>query len=240
MRGVQRGVLNGFAAGLGVMLALAVTVGLGPAGWLAGIVVAAAGNLLVARARVRHGVDRLGPGDWVTATRALIVVGVTALVADGTAQALLVTLAAVALALDAVDGRVARRTGTTSVFGAAFDMEVDAWLILVLSVQVAPEAGPWVLLIGAARYLLGIAAHVMPMLRRPVPVRWWAKVVAAIQGITLAVVATGWLPLMVGQAVLVVALLLLTESFAHQVRWLTTHAAPSVPETVTQLEGAPS
>ena len=41
--------------------------------------------------------------------------------------------------LDAVDGQVARRTGTVSALGARFDMEVDAFLILVLSVYVAPD-----------------------------------------------------------------------------------------------------
>ena len=67
---------------------------------------------------------------------------------------MLVLLASVALALDAVDGRVARRTGTVSALGGRFDMEVDAFLILVLSVQVARDHGLWVLVIGAARYLL--------------------------------------------------------------------------------------
>ena len=59
------------------------------------------------------------------------------------------------LVLDAVDGRVARRTGTTSSFGARFDGEADAFLILVLSVYVAARLGSWVLVIGAARYAFG-------------------------------------------------------------------------------------
>ena len=46
-----------------------------------------------------------------------------------------------ALLLDAVDGGVARRTGTVSGFGARFDMEVDAFLILVLSGYVAGRLG---------------------------------------------------------------------------------------------------
>ena len=66
--------------------------------------------------------------------------------------AALVGLAVVALVLDGVDGWVARRTGTVSALGARFDMEVDAFLILVLSVYVAGSVGPWVLAIGAARY----------------------------------------------------------------------------------------
>ena len=67
----------------------------------------------------------------------------------------LTTLAVVALALDAVDGRVARRTGTASAVGARFDMEVDAVLVLLLSVYVARSLGLWVLAIGSAHYAAG-------------------------------------------------------------------------------------
>ena len=78
----------------------------------------------------------------MTLARATLAVGVAALAADSfthdTPVALLVTLAAVALALDAVDGWVARRTGTATALGARFDGEVDAFLILALSVYVAP------------------------------------------------------------------------------------------------------
>ena len=60
------------------------------------------------------GTDRLGPADWVTLARATLAVGVAALVADSFAEsvpvALLVSLASLALVLDAVDGWVARRT----------------------------------------------------------------------------------------------------------------------------------
>ena len=51
-------------------------------------------------------------------------------------------MATVALLLDAVDGQVARRTNTVSALGARFDMETDAFLVLVLSVYVAPIVGP--------------------------------------------------------------------------------------------------
>ncbi|MFD8079956.1 CDP-alcohol phosphatidyltransferase family protein [Streptomyces sp. NPDC059718] len=56
----------------------------------------------------------------------------TALTAAGTQHGVLITcLATLALLVDAVDGRVARRTGTTSPLGARFDMETDAFLIRV-------------------------------------------------------------------------------------------------------------
>ena len=95
------------------------------------------------------------PASWVTLARATLAVGVAALVVDSfthdTPVALLVTLAAVALVLDLVDGWVARRTGMATELGARFDGEVDAFLILALSVYVAPACGWWVLAIGAGR-----------------------------------------------------------------------------------------
>lgn len=95
----------------------------------------------------------------------------TALVVTGfsgpTPLAVLVPMTAVALALDAVDGWVARRTGTASALGARFDMEVDAFLILVLSVQVTPAVGPWVLAIGGLRYAFVVAGWLLPWMRGP-------------------------------------------------------------------------
>ncbi len=115
---------------------------------------------------------------------------------------------------------MARRTGTASAFGARFDMETDAFLIAVLSVYVAAEYGWWVLLIGAARYLLWLAERVWPWLRRPVPPRYWRKVVAAVQGIVLAVAASGLLPAALTSVLLLLALALLAESFGRDVWWL--------------------
>ena len=55
----------------------------------------------------------------------------------------IISLGTVAMLLDGTDGRVARRTGTTSAFGARFDMELDAFLLLALSVLVW-QSGRWV------------------------------------------------------------------------------------------------
>jgi phosphatidylglycerophosphate synthase len=137
----------------------------------------------------------LGPANQVTLARATLVGGVAALAADSiqgrVPLGVLVTLASVALALDAVDGQVARRTGTTSALGARFDMEVDAFLILVLSVVVAQSLGGWVLAIGALRYAFVAAAVVLPWLRASLPPRLSRKTVAALQGIVLVVASAG-------------------------------------------------
>jgi hypothetical protein len=168
----------------------------------------------------------LSPASWVTLTRATIAVAVAAIVADSFDHAipvaLLVSLAAVALALDAVDGWVARRTWTTA-WGARFDGEVDAFLIAVLSVYVAHLAGAWVLAIGAARYAFFAAGWPLPWLREPLPPRYWRKVVAATAGVVLTVAAADVLPRPLTDGALLVALALLAESFGRDVWWLRRH-----------------
>jgi phosphatidylglycerophosphate synthase len=123
----------------------------------------------------------------------------------------------VALALDAVDGKVARRTGTVSPVGARFDMEVDAFLVLVLSVHVAGIVGPWALAMGGMRYAFVAAGRLLPWLRGPVPPSYFAKTVAAVQGVVLVVAASGLLPEPVTVALVAVALTLLVWSFARTV-----------------------
>lgn len=163
---------------------------------------------------VHHRLRR--PADAVTLVRALLALVVAVIGPTGPG----LVLVAVALSLDWVDGQVARRTGTSSASGARFDMETDAFLIAVLSVYVAAAHGWWVLAIGAARYLLWLAERLWPWLRRPVPPRHWRKVVAAVQGVTLAVVAADLVPDRLAEVALVVALGLLAESFGRDVWWL--------------------
>jgi phosphatidylglycerophosphate synthase len=198
--------------------------GLGAAGWAVRLACAAVMSLALARGRARWGADRLGPADWVTLGRAALTVGVAALVADSFAEhvpvALLVALASLALVLDAVDGQVARRTGTSSALGGQMDGEVDAFLILALSVYVARGAGAWVLAIGAARYAFLAGGYVLPWLRAPLPPRHWRKVVCATQGIVLTIAAAAVLPQALADAALAVALALLAESFGRDVWWL--------------------
>ena len=163
-----------------VLLAvLSARVGLGPAGWLAGTAYgvglrcaggrhAACRDGHVGTGRPRH----LGAGGTGR--------GVTALVTDrlwggDVLTVPLVVMATVALILDAVDGPVARRTGTVSARGARFDVEVDSVLVLVLSVYVAVLLDWWVFVIGAMRYAFVAAGWEAPWLRSPVPTSYSAK-----------------------------------------------------------------
>jgi phosphatidylglycerophosphate synthase len=197
------------------------TVGLGPLGWATGIAYAVATWSLLGYALQRTRTS-LGPADRVTLGRGVLVGSVTAIVVDrvgeGVPTAMVVAFTAVALALDCVDGQVARRTGTSSTLGARFDMEVDAFLILVLSVHVAFSFGPWVLVIGAMRYVFVAASWALHWLRADLPPSYARKTVAALQGVLLVVAASGLVPfaeLLVG-----IALATLVWSFGRDTAWL--------------------
>jgi phosphatidylglycerophosphate synthase len=209
------------AALLGVVSA---TAGLGVAGWIAGLATGSAAAVLLVTARMRSDQPAIHPADWVTLTRTLLIAGVAGLVADSFGRPVsitaLVTLSTVALVLDAVDGQVARRTGTATPLGGRLDGEVDAFLILLLSIAVSHDYGGWVLIIGAARYALLLAGWLIPWLAAPLPPRYWRKVVAAVQGIVLTVAASGLLDRPAGTIAVAAALLLLAESFGRDVIWL--------------------
>jgi len=237
---------------LGLLTLLGATVGLGLPGWIVGAGAAAGLAVALEGGKRVYGIERLGPADGVTLARAVLACGVAALTADSFGSPVpvpaaapvaplgaLVTLAAVALVLDTVDGQVARRTRTASAFGARFDMESDAFLIAVLSVYVARREGVWVLALGAARYVFVAAGSLRPWLTGPLPARYWRKVVAAAQGIVLAVAAAAVLPDAATRAALVVALLLLVESFGRDVLtlWRAQRGTPAVPRPPAGVPG---
>ena len=216
---VRTGPVIALIAQLALLVLLAGTVGLSTLGWLVGIAYGLVMNASLAAGLARSDATILGPANAVTLFRATLVGGVAALITDSfvrsTSIAAIVALAAVALCLDAVDGRVARHTGTVSPLGASFDQEIDAFLILILSVYVATSIGPWVLAIGLARYANLAAGWPLPWLRKPLPPRYWRKVVAAIQGIVLTVAVANFLPTPANIAAVAAALVLLAVSFGH-------------------------
>ena len=142
VRTVQRAPVSGLVLVVALLTAVQTAVGLGAVGWGVGLSTATTAAALLAVGLHRTATTRFGPANAVTLVRASLGLAVAALVAASFAgpdhRGLLVALTAVALALDAVDGRVARRTGSVTPLGARFDMEADAFLILVLSVAAGP------------------------------------------------------------------------------------------------------
>ncbi|WBB99994.1 MULTISPECIES: CDP-alcohol phosphatidyltransferase family protein [unclassified Solwaraspora] len=231
----------GLLAQITVLLILAATSGLGVAGWSAGLVYGLVTWALLIRAMQHPEVAGWGPADSVTLARGTLVGAVTALVADSfvgpVPVALLVTLAAVALLLDGVDGQVARRTGTCSRLGARFDMETDSALVLVLSVFVAASVGWWVLAIGVFRYVFGAAARLLPWLRAPLPPRFSRKTVAATQGAVLVLAAAGIASPALVTALVAGVLAALLWSFGRDVHWLWRGRVPQVDRWRAELAG---
>jgi phosphatidylglycerophosphate synthase len=237
MIGVRRGLAAALIGLVVLLLGLAAAPGIHAGGVAAGLACGTVLGVAAARSARRAGVETWGPADLVTLGRAALACGVGALVVDSAAAngaaggvPALVGLACVALVLDAVDGRVARRTGTTSPLGARLDGEADAFLMLVLSAYVATTAGPWVLAVGLVRYVFAVAGWGLPWLRADLPPRYWRKVVTATAGIAL-VVAAADVSVAATYAGLALAALLLAESFGRDVAWLwrrRRHEAPCV------------
>lgn len=133
-----------------------------------------------------------------------------------------VVLAFIALALDGVDGAIARRTATASAFGARFDMEVDAALILLLALLVwqSGQTGAWVLALGALRYVFVAAGWWLRAMRRPLPESLRRKAVCVVQVLALPVCLAPVTPVAVAGPVALVALTLLLWSFVIDTHWL--------------------
>jgi phosphatidylglycerophosphate synthase len=219
-----RGPVAGLVGQVVLLAALTATLGLTTAGLLAGAAygLVLCGLLAVGLNRAR--MSALGRANGVTLGRAVLVGGVTALVVTSfthpVSTPVLVGLAGVALALDGVDGQVARRTGTTTALGARFDMEIDAFLILVLSVYAGDRFGWWTVALGAYRYVFVAASWAAPWLTGSLPPKFSRKVVAALQGVVLALVTAHLLPYYLCVAALAVALASLTWSFGRDTAWL--------------------
>jgi phosphatidylglycerophosphate synthase len=171
----------------------------------------------------RAGTD-LGPANLVTLLRAALVclIAAPALVAAGAPSWSLTVLTVVALGLDAVDGWLARRLGMVSAFGARFDLEIDALLLMVLAVLCwqTGRVGLWVLGIGSMRYAFVLAGRVWPWLCRPLPERRRRKVICAAQGIALGLALLPPVGPALASTAAALALLALGLSFALDLAWL--------------------
>lgn len=222
-----------------VLLAAAATVGAGllagraldddALAWRAALLAVGGGGALLWLAARRLTAPTFGAANAVTLVRAVLaLLLVASLGAAPTASLawLLVAAATVAVALDGADGALARSRGESSEFGARFDMEIDALLILVLAALVwqHDKAGVWILLAGLLRYLFVAASYVAPPLGGQLPQSRRRQAVCVVQIVSLIgalapVVAQPW-----SAALALAGLVLLVWSFGVDVAWLAQHA----------------
>jgi phosphatidylglycerophosphate synthase len=171
---------------------------------------------------------RFGLANWITLGRAAgaALLGAVVLAPDLLAAAeaawAAVALAVALLALDGFDGWAARRQRLCSRFGARFDMEVDALLILVLCALALAlgKAGPWVLALGLMRYGFLAAAQVVPRLREDLFPSRRRKAVCVLQIAVLTAILAPPVGPRVAGLMAAGALAALVWSFAVDVWWL--------------------
>ena len=157
------------------------------------VVCAAILTIALPRLRVYHPYPSFGPANATTAIRAVLAAVVCGLACETPTPAVAVGAVAAATAatvLDGVDGWLARRTKMASAFGARFDMEVDALLILALSILAwrHDKAGVWVLASGLLRYAWVAAGRMLPWLARPLTPTRRGRAICVIQVVVLLVV----------------------------------------------------
>jgi len=222
-----------------VALAAAATVGAAAllGGWLelpavvlrAAALAVAGGAIFLWLAVRRLRAPRFGAANSVTLLRAALAVLLAALVGAAPSAALgwvIVGLGTAGVALDGVDGALARHRDEAGTFGARFDMETDALLILVLAALVWQQgkAGAWILTAGLLRYLFVAAGWALPWMGAALPPSRRRQAVCVVQIVSLLValapvVARTW-----SAALALAGLAALVWSFGVDVRWLARQA----------------
>lgn len=171
----------------------------------------------------------LGAANQVTLARAVLLVLLLGMLGEHVDEPLMwgaVLVATAAGVTDAIDGAIARRTGTASAFGARFDMETDAALVAVLALLAWywQRAGMWVLMAGAARYLFVLGCWCCGWMYRELPPSLRRKTVAAVQMVALTLCLAPLLTPDMSALCAAIAVSALLASFITDTLWLAMHA----------------
>ncbi|MTH76842.1 CDP-alcohol phosphatidyltransferase family protein [Paracoccus aestuariivivens] len=166
---------------------------------------------------------RMGACNFVTLMRLALTCGLLAPLLAGNAGGYGITgFALFALALDGVDGWLARRSGLVSGFGARFDIEVDAAFALVLSLHALSigSIGPEILLLGFMRYAFVAAGLLLPWLAAPLPFSHRRRLVCIVQMVVLIALQLPVLPEEFALLLTWLAVFALLWSFGADILWL--------------------
>src|SRR5580765_7703017 len=175
-----------------------------------------------------HPFARFGAANQITTLRAILVALVAGLVGEPRLPAVAAAAAAASVAvtlLDGVDGWLARRHDIASRFGARFDMEIDALLILALSVLAwrHDKAGAWVIASGVLRYAFVAAGALAPWVHGALPPSRRRQTICVIQIAALTLVMLPSVQPPVSTLLAASALGALTGSFLIDTVWLWQH-----------------
>ncbi|HVU01313.1 MAG TPA: CDP-alcohol phosphatidyltransferase family protein [Polyangiaceae bacterium] len=140
-----------------------------------------------------------------------------AVLAPGLSSSQAALLVLVCLGLDAVDGPLARRFGTTSPLSAAFDMEADALLVLFSALRLFPVSTGLVLVAGLLRPLYAVLLALFPGARGEAPRSTFGRFVFAIVVLSHVASLAGGPAL--SRFLLPLSTLLLCHSFGRSAWW---------------------
>lgn len=169
--------------------------------------------------------DSLGAANYVTFVRAAITTVVLSLIGETATPELAylaIACATLTVITDGLDGWLARRYDTMSRFGARFDMETDAILILGIAILVwqFEKTGSWVLASGLMRYFFVAFGHFLPWMNRSLPPSRRRQFVCVLQALLLTVALIPTFDPFIGQVSASVGLLALSVSFVIDLFWL--------------------
>jgi phosphatidylglycerophosphate synthase len=177
-----------------------------------------------------HPFDRFGPANQATTVRAALVAIVAGLLFERATPELAATaavIAGLAAIIDGMDGWLARSSRMSSAFGARFDLEIDALLILALATLAwqHDKAGVWILLSGLLRYLFIAGGLLWYWLRQPLPPSLRRQTICVIQVVALIVAVLPVVRPPMSTTVAAVSLAVLAYSFLVDTLWLWRNAS---------------
>jgi phosphatidylglycerophosphate synthase len=155
-----------------------------------------------------------GWANGVTALRVALVWTVGARLAKAP-EPLLAVIVLALYSLDGLDGYLARRHGTSSEFGALFDMEADAYFVLMVELVAYQrgDVGAWILVTGVLRYVYVLVRAFVPARRPDVPRSRFGRL--AFTGLALGLFFLFALPGAIGQTCALAGTVLVCVSFAR-------------------------
>ncbi|MEO8466172.1 MAG: CDP-alcohol phosphatidyltransferase family protein [Gammaproteobacteria bacterium] len=228
--GATVGVAVGGAATVFAAFVLQNQLALGnPVVWRAAVAVLGGGGLLLVFTSQHLQSRAFGVANGITLARGALTLLLAALIGVDAGDAigwLVVTIAVIVVALDGVDGWFARNRNEASAFGARFDMETDALLILVLAALAWQfgKAGVWILAAGLLRYAFVLASFPLRWMERALPPSRRRQAVCVLQIVALIGALVPGVPAAWSSGIALASLMVLAWSFAIDTVWLARRA----------------
>jgi phosphatidylglycerophosphate synthase len=139
----------------------------------------------------------------------------------------------VLFALDGLDGYIAKRRGENSEFGAYFDMETDAYFVLLAGIALLLRGrfGAWILVVGLLRYAYVLCLALFPARRGDMPRYSFGR--HAFTALMLGLIVGMLVGAPVGTVATALGCGLVTASFAWSFYWSYSRPAATPPNTYT-------